>query len=174
MARLKIVGFPRCGTTYLYVCCRDSFGINNVDYTQHRIQPLRDGDSVVTIIRDPLECISSWMKMSAEIPSTTEGLIDWYCRFLQASIENTETSVCLSFDSLVNSPQICMDNISNKFGLDKISQLDINDINLDMKTNHPGNFPRPTDKDIYYEKIKSSNLFDKVQDLYAKTLCIAI
>jgi hypothetical protein len=67
-----------------------------------------------------------------------------------------------------------MDNISNKFGLDKISQLDINDINLDMKTNHPGNFPRPTDKSIYYEKIKNSNLFDKVQDLYAKTLCVSI
>lgn len=67
-----------------------------------------------------------------------------------------------------------MDNISNKFGLDKIFQLDINDIYLDMKTNHPDNFPRPTNKNIYYDEIKNSTLFGKVQDLYAKTLCMAI
>ena len=112
--------------------------------------------------------------MSAEMPSTTEGLIDWYCRFLQASIENTETSVCLIFDSLVNNPQLCMDNISNKFGLDKISQLDIDGINVDMKINHPGNFPRPTNKNIYYDEIKNSTLFGKVQDLYTAALLISI
>lgn len=121
MATLKFGSFPRSGShffTHLTQC----------EWLSHRIEPLSTESNVVVSIRNPVECIPSWIVLTDDHRiDRASRVVEWYCAYYDrcAALD----VVMLSFEQLISDPLTCINYAHHRYGL---QQLDT--INFDLST----------------------------------------
>ena len=133
MEALSFGAYPRSGShffTHLTKC----------RWLEHRIYLLETEKNVVVSIRNPLECIPSWLVLTSDMkPNRAEKQLEWYCAYYEKC--ETLDIVIIPFLQLVDDPLWCINFACRKYQLPEQKNLD-----YDLTEN----FHHPTsDKSLY-------------------------
>ena len=136
MGTLTFGAFPRSGSHFF-------LGITNCNFIEHRIAPLEQKQNVVVSIRNPFECIPSWIKLMNDNSSDrAEKNLEWYCAYYEKCKELD--IVVVPFEQLISDPLFCINHAHTKYGLKLLDSVE-----YDLSTN----FHNPTKDKSGYEKI---------------------
>lgn len=126
VATLKFGSFPRSGShffTHLTRC----------EWLSHRIEPLSTESNVVVSIRNPAECIPSWITLTDDHRiDRVQRVLEWYCTYYEQC--SRLDIVVLSFRQLISDPLTCINYAHSRYGLE---QLDTIDFDLDTGFHYP-------------------------------------
>jgi len=107
---LKFGAFPRSGSHFFV-------HLTNCEWLSHRIAPLATSTNVVVSIRDPLECVPSWIVLTNDNrPDRAEKVLEWYCAYYAECLRLD--LLLLSFTELVEKPMECVEFVGKHFGID--------------------------------------------------------
>jgi hypothetical protein len=136
MGKITFGAFPRSGSHFF-------LGITNCNFVEHRISPLEKEKNVVVSIRNPFECIPSWITLNNDASfDRAEKNLEWYCAFYQKCKELD--IVIIPFEQLISEPLFCINFAHKKYGLEPLDSVE-----YDLSTN----FHHPTKDKSGYEKI---------------------
>ena len=160
MGSLKFGSFPRSGNHFFLY-------LTDCEWLDHRIEPLGVEENVVVSIRNPLECVPSWITFIGDKRKTrAEKVLEWYCAYYE-KVKELDV-VVFPFEQLTSSPLFCINYAYTKYGLEPLKSLD-----YDLSTD----FHFPTqDKSGYSEIVHEMKLapsFDRAVSLF-KELCIPV
>jgi len=137
----------------------------------HRIKDLTINNNVVSIIRNPLDCVPSWTAFN---PEKRDGMeernLEWYIAYCKTYKENLGKILVLSFEQLISNPIKCLDKISNQYGYEP--PLFSTKEDLDKQFDNDSNFIGRTPDDIRetFASIKeitmSSPSFNQANELF--------
>jgi hypothetical protein len=134
---------------------------------EHRIHPIDKHKNVFTTIRTPLECVPSWITLTADTRSNrAEQVLEWYCAYYEKC---KEVGVpIISFTQLISEPLFSLNYVYKTFSLPVVDSLD-----FDLDTG----FHFPTkDKSKYDEIIQEMQLtpsFSRAMSLFEE-LCVPV
>jgi hypothetical protein len=134
VGRITFASFPRTSSTYVieallqaYPGCREDGRWNMSHLGRHRIQPIRKDENVITIVRHPLDCCSSTIAL--EFVEDANGALDWYIRFMQATIARFDEIFVAKFEDVITDVNKVIANYAAKFNLDTPQTVDTNKLN---------------------------------------------
>lgn len=165
MERLVCIAFPRTASTYLTEALRVAYPKSQVSHVFHKIDVLRHQQNIVTILRKPEDAIASWLKMidSKDI----EGHLDWFNRFMTATIERKDSIYITEFDDVVANVNLVIEQYAEHHSFEKPALVDTDILLKNMLAKYPDRLPS-TDNKILKEKILKSKNYEKSLDLYEK------
>jgi hypothetical protein len=160
MGSLKFGAFPRSGSHFFT-------HLTNCEWLDHRIEPLGTEQNVVVSIRNPLQCVPSWITLTADQRNDrAEKVLEWYCAYYEKVKELNV--VVLPFEQLISNPLFCVNYAYKKYGIEPLQSLD-----YDLSTE----FHFPTkDKTGYQQIINEMYLapsFTKAVSLFEE-LCVPV
>ena len=136
MGTLTFGAFPRSGSHFF-------LGITNCNFVSHSIHSLEKRQNVVVSIRNPFECIPSWIELMPDNSSDrAEKNLEWYCAYYEKCKELD--IVVVPFEQLISDPLFCINYAHRKYGLELLDSVE-----YDLSTN----FHHPTKDKSGYEKI---------------------
>lgn len=120
MGSLKFGAFPRSGSHFF-------LHLTNCEWLDHRIEPLGIEQNVVVSIRNPLECVPSWITLTEDKrKDRAEKVLEWYCAYYSKCL--VSDLVVIPFQQLVNEPLHCIKYVSDHYGLVvKVNAFDLSD-----------------------------------------------
>jgi len=160
MATIRFGAFPRSGSHFFT-------NITSCEWLRHSIFKLETESNVVVSIRNPLECVPSWIVMTDDDRvDRTEKVLEWYCAYYDKCKELD--IVVLPFEQLISDPLFCINYAYQKYGLEPLQSLD-----YDLSTD----FHYPTkDKSEYDEiiqEMQSAPSFSRAMSLFEE-LCVPV
>jgi hypothetical protein len=118
MGKINFGSFPRSGNHFFK-------HLTNCNWLNHRIQPLSIEKNVVVSIRNPLECIPSWIVATKDSRiNRAEKNIEWYCAYYSKCKELD--IVIIPFEQLISEPLHCINYVEKKYNLDLTKSLEYN------------------------------------------------
>jgi len=159
MARLVWDTFPRSGSAWLAHTLRLSFPHSEIIWGGHRIATLRKESNVITCIRSPLNAVPSATLFFRK--DNPEGMIDWYCRFIEGAIKNSERIFISSFDEIIYNPSEVMSRYAKRFFIPHYVDVSPDEIKLETMKTHAENLPRPISK----ERIAMNHVVGKLPSM---------
>lgn len=139
MARLVWDTFPKSGSAWLAATLRTAFPESEIVWGNHRITTLKKEENVITCIRQPQDCIPSYMIFFGH-DNPSRGL-DWYCRFMQGTLESKDRIYISLFEKLIKDPYGEMLNYQTKFLLPEPSLVTKEGIKEEVTKTHPQHLP---------------------------------
>tara|TARA_R110000868_G_scaffold168777_1_gene403603 strand:- start:4 stop:489 length:486 start_codon:yes stop_codon:yes gene_type:complete len=116
MGALTFGSFPRSGNHFFT-------HLTNCKWIYHRICDLEKEANVVVSIRNPLECIPSWIVRENDCSKNRAELnLEWYCAYYEKCKELD--IVVLPFEQLISDPLFCINYAHKKYGLEPLKSLD--------------------------------------------------
>jgi len=117
MGSLKFGSFPRSGNHFFLY-------LTDCEWLDHRIEPLGVEENVVVSIRNPLECVPSWITfLGDKRTNRAEKALEWYCAYYSKCA--VSDVVIIPFEQLINEPIYCVEYVANHYGLNiKIKDFD--------------------------------------------------
>lgn len=159
MATLKFGAFPRSGSHFF-------LHLTNCEWLDHRIEPLGVEQNVVVSIRNPLECVPSWITITEDERSDrAEKVLEWYCAYYSKCL--TADLVVIPFAQLVGEPEKCVDYVASHYGLN----LTANTFDLSNGFHYPSK-----DKNMFasiIEEMKNAPSFNTAMGLFDE-LCVPV
>lgn len=159
MATLKFGAFPRSGSHFF-------LHLTECEWLNHRIEPLGVEQNVVVSIRNPLECVPSWITLTAdERHNRAEKVLEWYCAYYSKC--STVDLVVIPFTQLINEPVKCVDYVASHYGL----TLKTNPFDLSNGFHYPSK-----DKNMFasiIEEMKTAPSFKNAMVLF-EDLCVPV
>ena len=160
MATLKFGAFPRSGSHFFT-------GLTDCEWLDHKIKPLGIEQNVVVSIRNPLQCVPSWIVLTADRRANrAERTLEWY-RAYYTACKNVDV-VVLPFAQLISEPLHCVNHARARYGLEPLHAL-----NYDLTTG----FHYPTkDKSAYsgiIEEMRVAPSFEPAMSLF-EALCVPV
>lgn len=160
MATLKFGAFPRSGGhffTHLTGCI----------WLSHSVHKLESEENVVVSVRNPLDCIPSWITITKDYRNDrAEKVLEWYCAYYQKC--KALDVVVIPFDQLISDPLFCINYANKKYNICPLQSVD-----YDLSTG----FHYPTNDKSQYDKIKDEMIhspsFDKAVHLFEE-LCVPV
>ena len=138
MATLKFGSFPRSGSHFF-------LHLTNCEWLDHRIEPLSVEQNVVVSIRNPLECVPSWITITEDKrPNRAEQVLEWYCAYYQKCKELN--IFIIPFKQLISEPLACVHRICE---INQIPKPTLDTVEFDFSTD----FHSPTKDKSNYETI---------------------
>lgn len=167
MGTITFGSFPRSGNHFLEHIFTKTLVDCRIVYLEHFIYPLAVEKNVVTTIRNPLECVPSWIvKMDDSRIDRAEKVLEWYVAYYE-KVKQLDI-VVLPFEQLVCDPLLCINHTYQKYGLEPLQSLD-----YDLSTG----FQDPTkDKSKYDEiiqEMQSAPSFSRAMSLFEE-LCVPV
>jgi hypothetical protein len=160
MGKIVFGSFPRSGNHFFK-------SIAGCEWLEHRIQPLSERQNVVVTIRNPLECVPSWIAMMQDTrQDRAEQVLEWYCSYYDKCKE--VGVLIIPFAQLISEPLFCLNHVYKTFGLPLIDSLD-----FDLNTGF--HFPS-IDKSGYskiIEEMKLAPSFKTAMGLFEE-LCVPV
>jgi hypothetical protein len=136
MGTLTFGAFPRSGSHFV-------LGVTNCNFVGHSIHSLEKQQNVVVSIRNPFECIPSWIVLCNDNSlDRAEKNLEWYCAYYEKCKELD--IVVVPFEQLISDPLFCINHAHRKYGLELLDSIE-----YDLSTN----FHHPTKDKSEYEKI---------------------
>ena len=120
MGSLKFGSFPRSGSHFF-------LHLTDCEWLDHRIEPLGIEENVVVSIRNPFECIPSWITLTNDKrPNRAEKVLEWYCAYYsKCAISRV---IIIPFEQLITEPEYCINYIAKYYELDiKMNDYDLSD-----------------------------------------------
>ena len=163
MGGLICCAFPRTASTYLVESLKVAYPDKEIYHIFHKIEVLRKENNMITIIRKPEDAVASWL---TKIDDTDiDGHLDWYNRFLKATLDRFNDIVILEFEEIVSDINIAISKCANFFRLEKPNYVDSNYVVEHIKKELPDRFS--LEKNIaLIEKIKQSKGYKESFDYY--------
>jgi len=120
MGSLKFGAFPRSGSHFF-------LHLTNCVWLDHRIQPLGIEKNVVVSIRNPLECVPSWIVLTEDSRiDRAEKVLEWYCAYYSKCL--VSDLVVIPFEQLINEPMRCIDYVAKHYDLTiKVNAFDLSE-----------------------------------------------
>ena len=153
MGSLKFGSFPRSGShffTHLTGC----------EWLGHNIDALEKEQNVVVSIRNPLDCVPSWIVLTNDVRTNrAERVLEWYCAYYERCKQLP--IVILPFGQLISDPQYCVDYAHKSFGLKPFGFL-----SYDLSTDFHYPTKRKIGYDVIIEEIKIAPSFCHASELF--------
>lgn len=141
MARLVFDTFPKSGTAWLAGTLKSAYPESEIIWGGHRAATLKKEEQVITAIRNPKDCIPSYMIFFQH--NEPGRLLDWYCRFMQGTIDSKDRIFISSFEELTTDPQTVMIKYSKRFLLQEPTPVTVTKIKEQVIKTHLGHLPAP-------------------------------
>ena len=160
MATISFGAFPRSGGHFFT-------SLTGCKWLAHSISQLETEPNVVVSIRNPLECVPSWITATRDDRSDrAEKVLEWYCAYYDKCKELD--IVLLSFEQLISEPLACINHAYSKYGLELLGSLD-----YDLSTG----FHDPTKNKSEYgeiiQEMQSAPSFPRAMNLFEE-LCVPV
>lgn len=172
MARLTFNTFPRSGTMWVFQTLKIAFPKNDIIFGDHRITTLRKEANVITSVRNPKDCVPSYLVFFNK--DNPNRALEWYCRFMQGTIDSKDRIFVADFRDIISKPQEVMQSYSSRFNLDSPDPFTLESIRSNVLNNFPNHLPRPiTEARIKAnETVLSNPLLSDALFLYEEVLQI--
>jgi hypothetical protein len=169
MDSISFGSFPRSGNHFLEALLKKALPDCSLVYTEHFIFPLEKQKNITVTIRNPLECVPSWITlMGDKRPNRAEQVLEWYCAYYQKCKELGVFIV--PFEQLISEPLVCVAAICK---INNIPKPLIEDIEFDWGTD----FHSPTKDKSGYESIvdemRVAPSFEPAMKLF-EALCVPV
>ena len=167
MDTISFGSFPRSGSHFCMELLHKSLSSAKIVCLEHRIYPLDKQQNLFTTIRTPLECVPSWITLTADTRSNrAEQVLEWYCAYYEKCKEIGVLTI--PFTQLISEPLFCLNYVYRTFGLPLIDSLD-----FDLDTG----FHFPTKDKSNYDQIIDEMLlapsFSRAMSLFEE-LCVPV
>ena len=160
MGSLKFGSFPRSGNHFFLY-------LTDCEWLDHRIEPLGVEENVVVSIRNPLECVPSWIALTADVRSNrAEQVLEWYCAYYEKCKEFHVLTV--PFTQLISEPLFCLNHVYRTFGLPVVDSLD-----FDLGTGFHFPTKNKCDYDEIIQEMQSAPSFPRAISLFEE-LCVPV
>jgi hypothetical protein len=160
MATLKFGAFPRSGSHFFT-------HLTNCEWLDHRIEPLGTEQNVVVSIRNPLECIPSWISITNDNRvDRAERVLEWYCAYYSKCL--TVDLVVIPFNQLITNPYGCVFYVAKHYGLD----IKLNHFDPSTGVHYPS-----TDKSSFpaiVDELKMAKNFELAMSLFANVVSLKL
>lgn len=153
VAKISFGSFPRSG---------NHFFINLVDckWLTHGIAPLELEENVVSTIRNPLDCIPSWITLSRDVRvNRAEMVLEWYCAYYEKCAEMNV--FVIPFDTLISHPLSSVNSALTRYGLDPLDS-----VGYDLTAGFHRPTPDKSQYDTIREEMTDSPSFDRAMSLF--------
>jgi len=159
MGSLKFGAFPRSGSHFF-------IHLTNCEWLDHRIEPLGSEQNVVVSIRNPLECVPSWITLTRDNRSNrAEKVLEWYCAYYLKCL--VSDLVVIPFEQLVSEPVRCVDYVAQHYGLTiRTNAFDLSD-GIHYPSKNKNNFA------TIIEEMRTAPSFQPAMGLFEK-LCVPV
>lgn len=163
MDRLICCAFPRTASTYLTESLKVAYPEKNIYHIFHKIDILRKENNMITIIRKPEDAVSSWM---TKINNTDiEGNLDWYNRFMIATLNRVDDIFITDFESIISDVNNVIQICKNYFSFKEPNIVDSNSIIKKIKKEYPDRYSFQKNISLIKE-IKQSKDYQKSFNYY--------
>lgn len=159
MATLKFGAFPRSGSHFF-------LHLTNCEWLNHRIEPLSIEKNVVVSIRNPLECVPSWIVLTEdERKDRAEKVLEWYCAYYSKCL--TTDLLVIPFTQLISEPLSCVKYVADHYGL--LIQTDTFNLSDGI------HYPTKTKKQFpsIVDEMKVAPSFEPAMELF-EALCVPV
>lgn len=145
MGKVSFGSFPRSGSHFLESVLAKTLPECSLVYTEHFIFPLEVEENIIVTMRNPLECIPSWISfMGDKRLNRSEQVLEWYCAYYEKCKELK--IFIIPFEQLISNPLACVHRICE---INNIPKPAMNTIDFDFSTG----FHSPTKDKSNYETI---------------------
>lgn len=159
MGSLKFGAFPRSGSHFF-------LHLTSCEWLDHRIEPLGVEQNVVVSIRNPLECVPSWIMLTADKrKDRAEKVLEWYYAYYSKC--SVSELVIIPFEQLVNDPLHCIDYVADHYDL----MIKVNTFDLSSGVHYPSK--NKNGFSAVVEEMKNAPSFPIAMELF-ETLSIPI
>jgi hypothetical protein len=152
VARLNWDTFPKSGSAWLARTLELAYPQHEVVWGGHRITTLRKESNVITCIRNPKDCIPSYMLFFNH--DNPERLLDWYCRFMAGTIECADRIFVTRFEQITTEPESVMLAYADRFGLEQPQPVTPAKVKAKTLETHAEHLPKP----LTAERIKANQI----------------
>lgn len=170
MARLAWETFPRSGSMWLAQCLSRSYPTHQIIHGEHRRANLGAYANQITSVRNPLDCVSSWMLFTNRT-TDAEPLLEWYIRFYDRLADRKGLVFIATFEDLVSCPENVMQSYAQWFGLAKPRRLDIQALEKFMRVSFSDHMPRSSEgirstcKDLVVGSVSFANAVQSYENI---------
>jgi hypothetical protein len=159
MGSLKFGAFPRSGSHFF-------LHLTNCEWLDHRIEPLGVEQNVVVSIRNPLECVPSWITLTADQRNDrAEKVLEWYCAYYSKCA--VSDVLVIPFQQLVFNPLHCVDYVADHYSL----KVEMNPFILSSGVHYPSKNKNGFASIV--EEMKVAPSFLPAMELFSK-LCVPV
>lgn len=118
MGTINFGAFPRSGSHFFV-------HLTQCEWLDHKIKPLSEKPNVAVSIRNPLDCVASWIALTGDNRlDRAEKTLEWYCHYY-SRCEALKIPI-ISFEQLISDPHTCVEHIDNVYGLQTTVKTDWN------------------------------------------------
>jgi hypothetical protein len=159
MGSLKFGAFPRSGSHFFT-------HLTDCEWLDHRIEPLGTEQNVVVSIRNPLECVPSWIALTEDSRSDrAEKVLEWYCAYYSKCL--VSDLLVIPFEQLISEPVRCVDYVAQHYSLTiKTNAFDLSD-GIHYPSKNKNNFA------TIIEEMRTSPSFRPAIELFEE-LCVPV
>jgi hypothetical protein len=169
--RLICCAFPRTASTFLTESLKVAYPNTEVAHIFHKIDVLRKEKNIITILRKPEDAIASWI---TKIDSNDiEGNLDWYNRFMIATIERKDSIYITEFNDVIADVNSVIDQYARYYSFDKPALVDTDTLLKNMLLQYPDRLPSTDNKKLKDEIVKSKN-YQKSLSLYKEAATLVL
>lgn len=167
MDTIAFGSFPRSGSHFCMDLIHKSLSSAKIVCLEHRIYPLDKQENLFTTIRTPLECVPSWITLTADTRSNrAEQVLEWYCAYYEKCKEAGVLTV--PFTQLISEPLFCLNYVYRTFGLPAVDSLDFDlDTEFHFPTKDKSNY------DEIIQEMQSAPSFPRAISLFEE-LCVPV
>ena len=163
MDRLICCSFPRTASTFLVESLRVAYPEKEIYHVFHKIEVLRKQPSMITILREPEYAVASWLTKINE--KDIDGNLDWYNRFMKATINRFDEIVVLEFDDIINDVNKSIKKCQQFFNLEEPKYVDSSLVIEKIKLEHINAYSSYKNIELI-EQIKQSKYYKDSFDYY--------
>lgn len=172
MDKITLGAFARSGNHYFQRLVEVSLINVHCDWLSHRISDWDNKKNKVTIVRHPLECVSSWISTTRDSRiDRADKVLEWYVAYHQ-KIQLLRI-MTLHFDDLVEDPLGSINNVCFEFGLNKSFFSNNENLAVAMEASYDFVWANPdkSDYQTIQQEILSSRLYSDAVELF-EVLCV--
>jgi hypothetical protein len=168
--RLVCVAFPRTASTYLTESLKVAYPNIEVAHIFHKIDVLRKEKNIITILRKPEDAIASWITKIDD--NDIEGNLDWFNRFMIATIERKDSIYITEFDDVITDVNSVIEQYAKYYSFDKPALVDTDIVFKNMLLEYSDRLPSTSNKNLK-DKIVKSKDYQKSLSLYEEAKAFA-
>jgi hypothetical protein len=168
MGEVSVGSFPRSGNHFLVKVLRILFPELKVNWFEHNISWLSTKPNVITIARNPVDCVSSWINFTQDIRTNrAEKVLEWYCAYSSKCIELKNNICILNFDELIFNIESTINKICSIYDIKEIPDFNLLPT-FDSEFCNRVSFTY--DKTLLNDEVMNSNYFNEAFSLYGEML----
>jgi hypothetical protein len=163
--RLICCAFPRTASTFFTESLKVAYSNIEIAHIFHKIDVLKKEKNIITFLRKTEDAFSSWM---TKIDSNDiEGNLDWYNRFMIATLDRVKDICIVDFESITSDVNLAIQICRNYYSLPQPNIVDSVVIVEKIKTEFPDRYSFQQNNSLI-EEIKQSKNYQKSLDYFNK------